>query len=42
VAAASELDRGMKKLIYTRSFLRPLRQKVRGKITAHQLPLDPR
>ena len=41
-AAASELDRGMKKLIYTRSFLRPLRRKVLGKITAHQLPLDPR
>ena len=42
VAATSELDRGMKKLIYTRHFLRPLRRKVLGKITAHQLPLDPR
>ena len=42
VAAARELDRGMKRLIYAQSFLRPLRQKVLGKITAHQLPLDPR
>jgi predicted alpha/beta-fold hydrolase len=42
MAAASELDRGMKKRIYTRSFLQPLRRKVVGKITAHQLPLDPR
>ena len=41
-AAACELDRGMKKLIYTQSFLRPLRKKVLGKITAHRLPLDPR
>jgi predicted alpha/beta-fold hydrolase len=42
VAAARELDRGMKRLIYTQSFLRPLRQKVLEKITQHQLLLDPR
>jgi hypothetical protein len=41
-AAACELDRGMKKLIYTQSFLRPLRRKVLAKITAHRLSLDPR
>jgi uncharacterized protein len=39
-AAARELDRGIKRLIYTESFLRPLRRKALEKITAHELPLD--
>jgi len=41
-AAARILDCGVRRLIYTRSFLRPLRQKVLGKIIAHRLSLDPR
>jgi hypothetical protein len=41
-AAAKELDRGAKKLIYTEQFLRTLRRKAIGKITTHKLPLDPR
>jgi hypothetical protein len=41
VAAAKELDRGAKKLMYTEPFLRTLRRKAIGKITTHKLPLDP-
>jgi predicted alpha/beta-fold hydrolase len=40
-AAACVLDFGHRKAIYTRSFLRSLKQKVLTKITAHQLKIDP-
>jgi len=40
--AAQQLDLGWNKLIYTRSFLRPMRQKVLEKISTHGLKLDPR
>ncbi|MGH7930005.1 MAG: hydrolase [Candidatus Binatia bacterium] len=42
VAAAGVLDCGANKLIYTRHFLRTLKQKVLAKMTAHGLPLDAR
>ena len=40
-AAASALDAGPRKVIYTRSFLDSLRPKVLAKIAAHQLKIDP-
>jgi predicted alpha/beta-fold hydrolase len=42
MAAAGVLDRGAKKLIYTRHFVRTLKQKILKKIVAHKLPLDAR
>ena len=40
-AAANVLDVGHRKAIYTRSFLRSMRQKVLGKIATHRLDIDP-
>jgi predicted alpha/beta-fold hydrolase len=41
-AAADALDRGCRKLIYTRYFLKTLKQKSLYKIAKHQLQIDPR
>ena len=40
-AAARVLDCGANRLIYTRHFLRTLKQKILRKITTHHLQLDP-
>ncbi len=42
VAAAGELDRGIKRVLYTKYFLRSMRPKALAKIAAHDLPIDPR
>ena len=39
--AAQELDFGLKKFLYTRHFLQPLREKVLAKISAHGLAIEP-
>jgi predicted alpha/beta-fold hydrolase len=39
-AAAGELDRGIKKLLYTRHFLRSLRPRALAKIVDHDLGID--
>lgn len=40
-AAARELDRGFKRAMYTRHFLRSMRPKVIAKIAAHGMAIDP-
>ncbi len=40
VAAADQLDRGLHRFIYTRYFLKYLRQRALAKIAAHELPID--
>ena len=40
--AATQLDHGWEKLIYTRDFLRTMKPKVLKKIAAHGLDLNPR
>jgi predicted alpha/beta-fold hydrolase len=42
VAAAGELDSGIKRMLYTEHFLRSMRPKALAKIAAHDLPIDPR
>lgn len=42
VAAADELDFGIKRLLYTEYFLRSMRPKALAKIAAHGLEIDPR
>jgi predicted alpha/beta-fold hydrolase len=39
-AAAGELDVGLKKMVYTRHFMRSLRPKVLAKISTHGLAID--
>jgi uncharacterized protein len=41
VAAAGELDSGIKRILYTEYFLRTMRPKAVGKISAHGLSIDP-
>jgi predicted alpha/beta-fold hydrolase len=42
VAAAGELDCGIKRILYTEYFLRTMRPKAVAKISAHGLSIDPR
>lgn len=42
VAAANQLDRGLRRFIYTNYFLKYLRPKALAKITAHELRFDAR
>lgn len=42
VAAAGELDSGIKRMLYTEHFLRSMRPKALAKIAAHGLEIDPR